>query len=327
LRLAAGSNALLAPSPLLIPKACKNEAELAGMMEAHMQDGAALANFFAWLERTVIAEKTTVDELLISQQLRAFRSAQPGMMDLSFPSIVGVGSNGAIIHYNCELATTPGTLDGSQMLLIDSGGQYTTGTTDVTRTVHLGTPTTWQRQCFTRVLKGHIGLDTATFPEGTPGPALDAFARRALWEVGLDYPHGTGHGVGAALNVHEGPMSISTKYANTVGLKEGMIVSNEPGFYEVGSFGVRIENLLVIKPKPTPHTFNDKLYLSFEQLTHVPIQASLIDSSLLTDAEVAWLDGYHERVWERISPRLDPASEGAAWLRKATRPLAEHCTR
>lgn len=122
-------------------------------------------------------------------------------------------------------------------------------------------------------------------------------------------------------------MSISTKYANTVGLKEGMIVSNEPGFYEVGSFGVRIENLLVIKPKPTPHTFNDKLYLSFEQLTHVPIQASLIDSSLLTDAEVAWLDGYHERVWERISPRLDPASEGAAWLRKATRPLAEHCTR
>merc|ERR1719460_2714877 len=167
------------------------------------------------------------------------------------------------------------------MLLVDSGGQYDIGTTDVTRTMHLGQPTAWQRECFTRVLKGHIGLSSAVFPEGTPGPALDAFARAALWQVGLDYLHGTGHGVGAALNVHEGPMSISTRYGNTVGLAEGMVVSNEPGYYEPGHFGIRIENLLIARTRAVAGVggvpFNDRKFLGFEQLTHVPIQQSLLD--------------------------------------------------
>jgi len=325
LRLAAGGRAVLQESPLILRKACKNELELEGMMEAHLTDGAALAHFFAWLRQTVVDEQTPLTEVEIAAKLASFRAASPAFLDLSFPTIAGVGANGAIIHYNC-LETTPeqiNTLDGSQLMLLDSGGQYESGTTDVTRTFHLGEPTSWQRECFTRVLKGNIGLDSVIFPEGTPGMAIDAFARQALWQAGLDYLHGTGHGVGAALNVHEGPHSISPRWGNTCGLKPGMICSNEPGYYENGAFGIRIENLLVVKVQPTPNTFNEKAYLGFEQLTHVPIQASLIEPALLTTAEVEWLDSYHARVWERVSPRLDAASDGARWLREATRPLAE----
>ncbi|EOD33115.1 hypothetical protein EMIHUDRAFT_63427 [Emiliania huxleyi CCMP1516] len=329
LRLAAGGRAALATSPLILRKARKNAAELAGMLEAHLTDAAALAHFFAWLERVVVAEATPLTEVEIATKLASFRAAQPGFIDLSFPTIAGAGSNGAIIHYDCMVADAArvNTLDGSQMMLLDSGGQYATGTTDVTRTFHLGTPTDWQRECFTRVLKGNIGLDTLTFPEGTPGMAIDAFARQALWQAGLDYLHGTGHGVGAALNVHEGPHSISARWGNTCGLEEGMICSNEPGYYEAGAFGIRIENLLVARAAPTPNAFNGKAYLRFDQLTHVPIQASLLEPSLLTSAEVEWLDAYHARVWERVSPRVDADSEGARWLRRVTRPLAEQGVR
>ena len=166
------------------------------------------------------------------------------------------------------------------------------------------------------MLKGHIGLDSLVFPEGTPGTAIDAFARQSLWSAGLDYLHGTGHGVGAALNVHEGPQSISTRYANVVPLQPGMICSNEPGYYEAGSFGIRIENLLIVREKQTAHKFNGRAYYGFEQLTHVPISTTCLEPSLLTAAEVAWLDGYHARVWERVSPLMDPSSEGARWLRE-----------
>ena len=171
------------------------------------------------------------------------------------------------------------------------------------------------------MLKGHIALDTLVFPEGTPGMAIDAFARSALWQAGLDYMHGTGHGVGAALNVHEGPHSISARWGNTTGLRAGMVVSNEPGFYEAGAFGIRIENLLVAEPRATARA-GDKAFLGFRQLTHAPIQASLIDAALLAPAEVAWVDAYHERVWAAVSPRLDEGCDGRRWLREATAPLA-----
>jgi len=325
LRLAAGDRALLAPSPITLPKAIKNDAEIAGMMEAHLVDGAAVAKFFAWLRRVVVDEKTPQTEVQIATKLAEFRAESDGFLDLSFPTIAGVGPNGAIIHYDpCTAdAGMVKALDDSEMLLLDSGGQYMIGTTDVTRTIHLGEPTAWQRECFTRVLKGNIALDTLVFPEGTPGMAVDSFARSSLWSAGLDYLHGTGHGVGAALNVHEGPQSISARWGNTWGLKEGMIVSNEPGYYEPGEFGIRIENLLVVRKKATPNSFNGKKYLGFEQLTHIPIQSSLIDMSLLTAAEVEWIDGYHSRVWERISPRLPKDSEGYTWLRESTRPLVQ----
>lgn len=327
LRLAAADAAVLQPSALSMPKACKNDAELEGMLHAHTCDGAALANFFAWLERKVVYEGVPLTEVQIAARLAAFRAEQPGFSQPSFPTIAGVGPNGAVIHYNPLCAHKPATLDPRrlELMLLDSGGQYSSGTTDVTRTFHLGEPSSWQKDTFTRVLKGNIALDTAVFPEGTPGPALDAFARMSLWQVGLDYPHGTGHGVGAALNVHEGPMSISTRYHNTVGLAEGMIVSNEPGYYEPGGFGIRIENLLVARRREVRGVggkpFNDKKFLGFEQLTHVPIQKALIERALLTTSEVEWLDAYHARVWERISPLLPPESEGHAWLHKATRPL------
>ena len=322
LRSAAGAAALEAPSPLALPKALKNSAELAGMRAAHLRDGAALANFFGWLRRTVVDEGTAITETEMSAQLQTFREAQSGFLDLSFPTIAGSGPNGAIIHYDCSKAETPGVIDGTKMLLIDSGGQYEDGTTDVTRTLHLGTPTAFERECFTRVLKGNIGLDSMTFPDGTPGMAIDAFARASLWQAGLDYLHGTGHGVGAALNVHEGPQSISTRYHNTQGLKAGMVVSNEPGYYDIDAgFGIRIENLLVIGPKATAHSFNGREYLGFDPLTMVPIQQSLIEPSLLTDVEANWLDSYHARVWDSVSPLMEEGSEGYLWLKEHTRPL------
>jgi len=318
---AAADAAVLSPSPVTLPKALKNSAELAGMQQAHAVDGAALANFFGWLFDYVKVEGNSLTEAELATRLAGFRAAQPGFLDLSFPTIAGANANGAIIHYNPLVAENPATVNSETMLLLDSGGQYETGTTDVTRTVHLGTPTAWQKECFTRVLKGNIALDMVVFPEGTPGPAIDAFARTALWQVGLDYLHGTGHGVGAALNVHEGPQSISTRYANTVALKEGMVLSNEPGYYEANAFGVRIENLLTVRRKQTPHAFNGKTFLGFEQLTHVPIQKDLMEIGLLTPTELDWIDAYHARVWALVSPLLEEDSQGYKWLQAATTPL------
>eukprot|EP00568_Trieres_chinensis_P013779 CAMPEP_0183295854 /NCGR_PEP_ID=MMETSP0160_2-20130417/3650_1 /TAXON_ID=2839 ORGANISM="Odontella Sinensis, Strain Grunow 1884" /NCGR_SAMPLE_ID=MMETSP0160_2 /ASSEMBLY_ACC=CAM_ASM_000250 /LENGTH=812 /DNA_ID=CAMNT_0025457393 /DNA_START=114 /DNA_END=2553 /DNA_ORIENTATION=+ len=312
-------------------KACKNKAELEGMRRAHVVDGAAMARFMAWLTRTVVKEGKTVSEVEIDLELTGRRAEMDGFIEVSFPTIAGVGPNGAIIHYRAQEDTDLlRHLDAETPILIDSGGQYEYGTTDVTRTWHLGTADPTFRECYTRVLKGNIGVDSAVFPEGTPGFVLDVFARRALWASGRDYGHGTGHGVGAALNVHEGPQSISPRFANKEAMKAGMVISNEPGYYEDGNFGIRIENLLEVtyldpaddvdelngeeRPEKAP---GQKTYLKFEKLTLIPIQKDLVDVSLMTGEEMDWLDAYHAEVWEKVSPLLDRGEEdeeARAWL-------------
>jgi len=311
-------------------KACKNNAEMEGMRQAHIVDGAAMANFISWLEHEIVTEGRSVSEVEIDIVLTGERAKQPGYLEDSFPTIAGVGSNGAIIHYRAKEGTDLlKHMDISTPILIDSGGQYTYGTTDVTRTWHFGTPTPEFVDAYTRVLKGNIGVDTMIFPENTPGFVLDVFARKSLWEGGIDYLHGTGHGVGAALNVHEGPHSISPRWANTEVLKKGMVVSNEPGYYEDGNFGIRIENLLEIsyvKPEYNEATDSDdedapksseKKFLKFDKLTLIPIQKSLIDISLMTEAELDWLDQYHATILEKISPLLDADSPAIEWLVKS----------
>lgn len=314
------------PSPIAEAKAIKNSAELEGMRAAHRRDGAALAGFFAWLERRCRVEAVKVTEVDVDEEVTRRRAAQWGYLENSFDTIAGYGANGAIIHYRASPATAA-VLGTSSLFLLDSGGQYVDGTTDVTRTVHLGRPTPAEKECFTRVLKGHVALATAVFPPGTPGFVLDALARRPLWAAGLDYRHGTGHGVGAGLAVHEGPHGISTRYENKTPLKVGMIVSNEPGYYEDGKFGIRIENLLVIVERTTPHIFGGKSYLGFEPLTLVPIQRELVDVQLLTEEELAYINAYHVRVLKEIGPLLREGDAGAAsgdalsWLQDATAPL------
>jgi len=314
-----------AVSPIQEAKALKNPAEMRGMVEAHLRDGAAAAEFFEWLFRTV-ATGRPVSEVQVDREITARRKARGKFVDLSFPTIAGADANGAIVHYRAQEATCGQVTEGS-MLLLDSGAQYEDGTTDVTRTVHLGAPSDVQRACFTRVLQGHISVDTAVFPEGTPGFVLDVLARKSLWSCGLDYGHGTGHGVGAALNVHEGPAGIAPRYGNTYPLKPGMVLSNEPGYYLPGKFGVRIENLLKVVPASVAGEGKEakpvKGFLKFERLTHIPIQKSLIDESMLAADEVRWMDAYHADVWERISPLLQDKPEALAWLRSATRPLGE----
>lgn len=306
-------------SPISLAKAVKNDAELDGMRNAHLRDAAALAEFWAWLEEEIY-NGAILTEVEVADKLLEFRSKKDGFVDTSFDTISASGANGAIIHYKPE----PGLcriVDGEKLFLLDSGAQYIDGTTDVTRTVHFKHPSARQRECFTRVLQGHIAIDQAVFPENTPGFVLDAFARSSLWKIGLDYRHGTGHGVGAALNVHEGPQSISFRFGNMTPLLKGMIVSNEPGYYEDHSFGIRIENLLFVKEIDTPNRFGGIGYLGFEKLTFVPIQSKLIDVSLLSVAEINWLNDYHSHVWEKISPLV----EGSArqWLWNNTRPLVQ----
>lgn len=297
-------------------KACKNSNELEGMRKAHIVDGAAYANFVAWLE--VELTKRKVSEVEIDLVLTGERAKQPGFLEVSFPTIAGVGPNGAIIHYSAEENEIMRYLDTSNPILIDSGGQYEYGTTDVTRTWHFGEGTDEFKDVYTRVLKGNIGVDSMTFPENTPGFVLDVYARQHLWEAGLDYGHGTGHGVGAALNVHEGPMSISPRWANTEVLKEGMVLSNEPGYYEDGKFGVRIENLLEIcKVSPLSEKKGQKQFFQFKKLTMIPIQKSLIKLELMTEKELDWLDAYHNEVHEKVSPLLEEGSPGRLWLDKA----------
>jgi Xaa-Pro aminopeptidase len=308
-----------AASPIAMAKAVKNAAELAGFREAHLRDAAALANFFAWLDEAVAAGEL-VTEASLATKLESLRAQQPGFIEPSFPTIAGAGPNGAIIHYRPVEGACASVAAGT-LLLLDSGGQYDCGTTDVTRTTFLGPgePRADQRDAFTRVLQGHIALDSAIFPEGTPGFVLDAFARRALWQAGLDYRHGTGHGVGAALNVHEGPHGIAPRYGNTTGLVAGMIVSNEPGFYADGQWGIRIENLVALREEPTQFRFGGSTFLGFERLTLVPIQRKMLAMELLSVAEVSWLNTYHSQVWQHVSPRV----QGAAldWLRAHTLPL------
>lgn len=306
-------------SPIAMAKAVKNQAELEGMCGSHLRDAAALAQFWAWLEEE-IQKGMVLTEVEVADKLLEFRSKQAGFIDTSFDTISGSGANGAIIHYKPE----PGScsiVDAKSLFLLDSGAQYIDGTTDVTRTVHFGEPSARQKGCFSRVLQGHIALDQAVFPENTPGFVLDAFARSFLWKIGLDYRHGTGHGVGAALNVHEGPQSISFRFGNMTPLQKGMVVSNEPGYYEDHAFGIRIENLLYVEEVDTPNRFGGIGYLGFEKLTFVPIQAKLVDLSLLSVAEVDWLNTYHSQVWEKVSPLLDGSAR--QWLWNNTRPLVK----
>jgi Xaa-Pro aminopeptidase len=311
---AGGAEIRRGADPCLLPKACKNPVELEGARQAHRRDGAALTRFLAWLAEN--AAKGGLGEIAASDQLERFRRAGEHFRDLSFPTISGAGANGAIVHYRAT-PKTERRLEAGALYLVDSGAQYLDGTTDVTRTVAIGTPSAEMRDRFTRVLKGHIALATCRFPKGTTGSQLDALARRALWEVGLDYDHGTGHGVGSYLSVHEGPQRIS-KLPNTQALLPGMIVSDEPGYYKTGSYGIRIENLVVVTALPGDGGAEREL-LGFETLTLAPIDRALIEPALLDAGEIAWLDAYHARVRRELTPLLDAAT--ARWLAAATRPL------
>lgn len=318
---AAGEAGVRETTPVQLAKACKNEAELHGMREAHIRDGVALSSFLCWVEDYVRDGERTLSEVDAGTKLGEFRMAQKGFLTNSFGTIAGSGPNGAVIHYSAAPGEC-GYISNKEVFLLDSGGQYEDGTTDVTRTMHLGgTATAHEKECYTRVLQGHIAIDTAVFPEDTTGLMLDTLARVPLWSIGLDYRHGTGHGVGACLNVHEGPQSISPRIgSNRVGLRAGMILSNEPGYYENGSFGIRIENLLIVVKKNTAHEFGGNNFLGFERLTHAPIDKSMIMPSLLSETEIRWLDTYHEDVWRKLSPCMEDGRY-KDWLWEKTRPL------
>ncbi|PJK31071.1 aminopeptidase P family protein [Minwuia thermotolerans] len=308
---AAGAKLVRGSDPTALPKARKNEAEIAGARAAHVRDGAAVTKFLAWLDAQAPG---TVDEMTAAEKLEGYRREDNLMRDLSFDTISGSGPNGAIVHYRVTEETNR-TLGAGELFLVDSGAQYLDGTTDITRTVAIGEPSAEMRERFTRVLKGHIALATARFPKGTTGSQLDTLARLPLWQAGLDFDHGTGHGVGSYLSVHEGPQRIS-KLPNAVPLEPGMIVSNEPGYYRTGEYGIRIENLVTVVAVETPG--GERETLGFETLTHAPIDRRLIDADLLTAAERDWLNAYHAGVRERLGA-LD--ADTAHWLTEATRPI------
>ncbi len=310
---AAGATLVRDADPIALPKACKNAVELEGIRAAHRRDGAAVSRFLEWLGSR--SSTGNLREIEVSDQLQALREETGKLRDLSFDTISGAGANGAIVHYRASEATER-TLEPGSLYLVDSGGQYRDGTTDITRTIAVGTPSPEMRDRFTRVLKGHIALASARFPVGTTGSQLDVLARYALWQVGLDYDHGTGHGVGAYLSVHEGPHRIS-KMPSTVALQPGMIVSNEPGYYKTGAYGIRIENLVAVKEAEIEGA--DRRYLEFETLTLAPIDLACIEPSLLTEAERQWLNDYHRRVRETVGPTVDETIR--AWLEEATRPI------
>ena len=313
-RLLDGAKPVFARSPIPRMKARKNKVELAGIRAAHRRDGAALARFLHWLERAVPAGGVT--EMSAAARLDGLRAQGEHFQGPSFPTIAGYADHGAIIHYAAdEESNVPLRPEG--LFLVDSGGHYLDGTTDVTRTLLLGgRPTPWQRECYTRVLKGHVAIATARFPAGATGARLDTLARAPLWQSGRDYAHGTGHGVGAFLNVHEGPQSISHRSTKTA-LEPGNVQSNEPGYYEAGEFGIRIENLVEVVKDEAASTSND--FLRFETLTLCPVEKRLIEPALLTADERAWLDGYHARVLETLGPDLDRGDR--TWLERACAPL------
>jgi Xaa-Pro aminopeptidase len=307
----AGAQIIRADDPCQLPKACKNSVEIEGMRAAHRRDGVALTRFLAWLAAQT--PKGGVGEIAAADKLQALRFEGEHITDLSFRTISGSGPNGAIVHYSVT-PESDRTLGPGELYLVDSGGQYRDGTTDVTRTVAIGEPTAEMRDRFTRVLKGHIAIATVRFPEGTTGSHLDILARQALWRAGLDYDHGTGHGVGSFLGVHEGPQRIS-KIPNKVALKPGMIVSNEPGYYKTGAYGIRIENLVCVTAVEIEGA--EKPMLGFETLTLAPIDLALVDTALLTPPETEWLNAYHTDVRETLTPLVD--GDTAAWLAEATR--------
>jgi Xaa-Pro aminopeptidase len=300
--------------PVVTPRARKNDVEIEGTRRAHARDGAALTRFLHWLATE--GQSGKVDEITACEMLESMRAETGKLKDLSFDSISGSGPNGAIVHYRASIKSNRKLKRGS-LFLIDSGAQYLDGTTDVTRTIAIGRPNPEMKDRFTRVLKGHIALSRVRFPKGTTGHQLDALARVALWEAGLDYDHGTGHGVGAYLGVHEGPQRIA-KIVNSVPLEPGMIVSNEPGYYKTGEYGIRIENLQFVT-QPADIEGGERQMMGFETLTLAPIDRNLIVRSLLTPIERNWLNAYHARVREKIGAQLDGAE--LAWLEGVTAPV------
>ncbi|XP_037491086.1 aminopeptidase P1 isoform X2 [Jatropha curcas] len=331
---------LLKQSPLALAKALKNPVELDGLRKAHIRDGAAVVQYLVWLDKQMQdiygasgyfleggsankkkdLETGKLTEVTVSDKLESFRASKELFRGLSFPTISSVGPNAAIIHYSPQ-AETCAELDPNSIYLFDSGAQYLDGTTDITRTVHFGKPSAHEKACYTAVLKGHIALGNARFPNGTNGHALDILARIPLWKDGLDYRHGTGHGIGSYLNVHEGPHLISFRpQARNVPLQASMTVTDEPGYYEDGNFGIRLENVLIVNDGNTKFNFGDKGYLSFEHITWAPYQSKLIDVSLLVPDEIDWLNTYHSRCRDILAPYLDESEK--AWLKKATEPIA-----
>ncbi|MEM0988768.1 MAG: aminopeptidase P family protein [Pseudomonadota bacterium] len=311
----AGIEVLWGQDPCILPKARKNPAELAGMHAAHLRDGQAVVRFLHWLDGALAAGET-LTEIDIVERLEDFRLQTGVLEDLSFETICGAGPDGAIVHYRVTRETNR-TLTPGEILLIDSGAQYPEGTTDITRTLATGPATDDQRRQFTLVLKGMIAISQARWPKGIRGRDLDTLARIALWRAGMDFDHGTGHGVGACLNVHEGPQSLSLR--GDAILEAGMIISNEPGHYVEDSHGIRIENLVIVTAPEVPPGGLRPMH-GFETLTWAPIDRRLIDASLLTTDEAAWLDGYHTQVVEKLSPGLEP--EVAQWLEAACAPIA-----
>ncbi|KNA20979.1 hypothetical protein SOVF_047320 [Spinacia oleracea] len=326
---------LLQQSPLALAKALKNPAEMEGLKKAHMRDGAAVVQFLVWLDKQMQElygasgysfeaetkkkeplEAQKMTEVTVSDKLEGFRASKEHFRGLSFPTISSVGPNAAIIHYGPDPQTCA-EMNPDQIYLFDSGAQYQDGTTDITRTVHFGQPSAHEKTCYTGVLKGHIALGNARFPNGTNGHALDILARVPLWKYGLDYRHGTGHGIGSYLNVHEGPHLISFRpQAQNVPLQAAMTVTDEPGYYEDGNFGIRLENVLIVNEANIKFNFGDRGYLEFEHITWAPYQHKLIDLKLLTPEEINWVNIYHSKCREILSPYMNETE--MAWLRKAT---------
>ncbi|MCT8161019.1 aminopeptidase P family protein [Pseudoruegeria sp. SHC-113] len=308
----AGVEIVYETDPCILPKACKNDAEIAGTREAHLRDAVAMVRFLAWLDAE--APKGGLSEIDVVQKLEAFRRADNALREISFETIAGAGPNGAIMHYRVtegsNRAITPG-----DMLVLDSGGQYVDGTTDITRTIATGPVTEEQKACFTRVLQGMIAISRVRFPRGLAGRDLDPLARYPLWLAGQDFDHGTGHGVGVYLSVHEGPQRISR--ISHVKLEPGMILSNEPGYYREGAFGIRIENLIVVQEAEALGDGRDML--DFETLTWVPIDRRPVAAGMLSGDERAWLNAYHAEILARLAPRLEP--DAAEWLAKACAPI------
>ncbi|KAI8868284.1 Creatinase/aminopeptidase, partial [Ramicandelaber brevisporus] len=317
-------NVVFAASPVLYAKSRKNAVEMEGMRRSHQRDGAAFVRFLAWLENQlqVQGKSGQIDELDAANKIAELREEGELYMGLSYATTSTSGPNAALNHYKPE----PGTarpLDIQEIYLIDSGGQYLDGTIDTTRTLHFGEPTPFQREAYTRVLQGHIAVDRAVFPEGTTGFSLDFIARAPLWRAGLDFLHGTGHGIGHFLSIHEGPHGISGSKAQVdIPLAVGNCVSNEPGYYVDGEFGVRIENVLMVVPAQTKHHFNGRQFLKFEHhVTMVPIQKKMIVTSMLSADEIGWLNAYHAEVRDKIGPLVAHDPLAAVWLDRETAPL------
>ncbi|MGI9371847.1 MAG: aminopeptidase P family protein [Hyphomicrobiales bacterium] len=308
----AGAKVIHGSDPCLLPKAKKNSVELEGARMAHIRDGAAVSQFLRWLDEH--SPTGDISEIDAAQQLETLRAQSGELREISFDTISGAGANAALPHYRVTTDTNA-PIEQDSFYLVDSGAQYQDGTTDITRTIAIGTPSDEMRDRYTRVLKGHIAIARARFPVGTSGAQIDTLARLPLWQAGLDFDHGTGHGVGSYLSVHEGPQRIAK--TGTVPLEPGMILSNEPGYYKEGHFGIRIENLVIVTPSARAGEERDML--EFETITFTPIDTRPIDPALLDDEELLWLNAYHAEVLEKISPRLD--GEDLAWLEQATKPI------